>query len=77
MYEVTGQEYSPSFLVSIVATIGGNLAHVPPGKHVLSSPLWAWYTRAFLCATCPTCLTCKKTGPDPAVVLSMSFYHQL
>lgn len=38
MYEVTGQEYSPSFLVSIVATIGGNLAHVPPGKHVLSSP---------------------------------------
>lgn len=25
----------------------------------------------------PVSLTCKKTGPDPAVVLSMSFYHQL
>lgn len=74
------QEYSPSFLVSVVATTGGNLTHVPPGKHVLSAPLWAWYTRALVCASCPTYLVLpvkKQNCPDPSVVLSMSFYHQL
>lgn len=71
------EECSPSFLVSIVATIGGDLAHVSPGKHVLSSPRGRGTHVLYVLPAQPVSLTCKKTGPDPSVVLSMSFYHQL